>query len=685
MLLNTAAHDSTTTNTPRAYAECDLTVVVVNYNVRDFLETALDSVQVASAGMEVEVIVVDNDSADGSTAMVRDRFPSVTLIENKENVGFSRANNQAIRIARGQYILLLNPDTIVQEDTFRTMINFFEEHPDAGAVGCKILNPDGSFAPESRRSFPTPAVAISRILGLSRLFPKSERFGRYNMTYKPIDEVTEVDALSGSCMMLRGSAIRPDLLFDEQFFMYGEDLDLCYRIQQAGWKLYYTPATQIIHYKGESTKKGDLRYVRLFYGAMLRFTEKHFHGQYSVLFRIAIRAGIFVRGGISAVRRLVIRLAPALVDLATVFGVVAVVTLVRFSGEIPSQILYTIAPAYAVATVLTIALLGGYSRGPRRRRFVPHGVLAGLLSVSAISFFFKQIAYSRAVVLVSAPVAIIVMMLWRLLRHGNPDETPAAIMVGTASEASRVAAQLRAHPSPPFELIGFVSDYPASPPPTSKRNNGPAHLGATRQLRDIARLTGTESVIFATGSNTRRDIFGWMQELAPLPVTYRVLDVRESYVIGKASIDQLSLGDFVDADVAIGVRRSLWSHRAFDILFALFGIVLSPVVLPAAALSNSERLAVAASIIKRLPNVLAGRRAVVGYPENMAYRPPASWGLRPGLIGVIDTSAPDSTHEEADAAYAYYAMHQSASTDWAIVKRTLLRSNRARSAATITH
>ena len=669
MLLNTA--QDTSPPSPRS-AACDLTVVVVNYNVRDFLETALDSVQVASSGLDVEVIVVDNDSADGSTEMVRSHFPTVTLIENDDNVGFSTANNQAIRIARGRYILLLNPDTIVQEDTFRTMITFFEEHPDAGAVGCKILNPDGSFAPESRRAFPTPGVAISRILGLSRIFPKSERFGRYNMTFKPIDEVTEVDALSGSCMMLRGAAIRPDLLFDEQFFMYGEDLDLCYRIQQAGWKLYYTPATQIIHYKGESTKKGDLRYVRLFYGAMLRFTEKHFHGQYSSMFRTAIRLGIFVRGGISAIRRLAIRLAPALLDLVTVFSVVAIVTLVRFRGEIPGQIVYTIGPAYAVATVLAIALLGGYGRGRRRGRFVPQGVLVGLLTVSAASFFLKQIAYSRAVVLVSAPVALVMMLLWRLLRHGTRDETPGAIMVGSASEAARVAAQLRAHPSPPFELLGFVADASDA----AADLEAPPRLGANRQLRDIVRLAGAESVIFATGSNTRRDIFGWMQELASLPVSYRVLDVRESYVIGKSSIDQLSLGDFVEADVALGVRRSLWSHRVFDILFATAGILFAPIILVLAQLVKGDGIQQAASIVKGLPSVLVGKRAVVGYPEHHAYRPPNSWGLRPGLIAVVQTHADEPVREEADAAYAYYAMHQSASTDWAIARRALLKPPR---------
>ena len=298
----------------------DISVVIVNYNVREFLEQTLRSIERASGELDVEIFVVDNHSSDGSIEMVWTQFPRVHVIGNDINAGFGKANNQAIREARGRYLFILNPDTIIREDTLSTFVRFMDEHPDAGAVGCKILNPDGSFAPESRRSFPTPSVAFYRIVGLSKWFPKSPRFGRYNMSYLSPDVVAEVDALSGSCMLVRNEALRrtfeapaaPPLngmptrtyegagLFDEDFFMYGEDLDWCYRIQQAGWKIYYTPDTEILHYKGESTKKGELRYVFLFYGAMLRFARKHFKRRYSVLFLMLLRTGIVVRGGLHA-------------------------------------------------------------------------------------------------------------------------------------------------------------------------------------------------------------------------------------------------------------------------------------------------------------------------------------------------------------------------------------------------
>jgi GT2 family glycosyltransferase len=292
----------------------DFSVIIVSYNVSALLAQALRSVIRASDGMNVEIWVVDNASKDDSVEMVRRDFPQVRLIANTDNPGFGRANNQAMRQAKGEYFLILNPDTIIQEDFLRVMKAFMDAHPECGASGGKILDPDGAFSPTCRRAFPRPSVAMWRILGLSHLFPKSKIFGQYNLTFLDENQITEVDALSGSCMVVRRDAILPtendsntnDIqpkaagLFDESFFMYGEDLDWCYRIQQAGWKIFYTPETQILHYKGESTDKNDLRYVRLFYGAMVVFMEKHFSGQYARSFVQILKLGVHVRASIAA-------------------------------------------------------------------------------------------------------------------------------------------------------------------------------------------------------------------------------------------------------------------------------------------------------------------------------------------------------------------------------------------------
>lgn len=270
-----------------------LSVIIVNYNVKYYLEQCLESVRRASEGLRVEVFVVDNLSTDGSVAYLRERFPEVTFVENTENVGFARANNQAIRQSTGKYVLLLNPDTIVGEDTLRQFVEFMEAHPEAGGAGAYMLHANGTFAPESRRGLPTPFVAFCKMSGLAALFPKSRLFGRYYMRYLDENEVNEIEIISGAFMMLRREALDKVGLLDEDFFMYGEDIDLSYRVLQGGYKNYFLP-TRMLHYKGESTVKSSYRYVYTFYQAMRLFFRKHY-GHYSFIISLPINAAIWAR------------------------------------------------------------------------------------------------------------------------------------------------------------------------------------------------------------------------------------------------------------------------------------------------------------------------------------------------------------------------------------------------------
>ncbi|MBN8587323.1 MAG: glycosyltransferase family 2 protein [Rhodothermia bacterium] len=284
-----------------------VSVIIVSYNVSAYLDQAIRAVKRAAQGVPTEIWVVDNASPDDSVAATRQNHPDVHLIANAHNPGFGIANNQAMELAKGTYFLILNPDTIIREDFLAVMTQFMDDHPECGAAGPVILDPDGSFSPTCRRAFPRPSVALWRILGLSQRFPKSKIFGQYNMTFLPEDQMAEVDALSGSCMMVRRSALFGDGkkqgagLFDPAYFMYGEDLDWCFRIQQADWRIYYTPQTAVLHYKGESTDKQSIRYVKLFYGAMVVFMEKHFAGQYAKPFVWLLKAGVHVRAGMAAV------------------------------------------------------------------------------------------------------------------------------------------------------------------------------------------------------------------------------------------------------------------------------------------------------------------------------------------------------------------------------------------------
>ncbi len=275
----------------------EVSIIIVNYNVKYYLEQCLHSILTSAEGIDYEVYVVDNASSDGSVAYIKRRFsqkmfPQIHVISNRVNLGFGRANNLALQKCSGKYVLFLNPDTILTEKTLKDYLAFYENHDNAGAVGVRMLHKDGTFALESRRGLPTPFTSFCKLAGLTRLFPKSRLFGRYYLQYLDDKDICEIQVVSGACMMVPRSVIEKTGGFDKQFFMYGEDIDLSYRIMQAGFSNYYIP-TPILHYKGESTEKSSFRYVHVFYDAMLLFFNKHFKRSYMLL-SIPVRLAIYV-------------------------------------------------------------------------------------------------------------------------------------------------------------------------------------------------------------------------------------------------------------------------------------------------------------------------------------------------------------------------------------------------------
>ena len=271
-----------------------LSVVIVNYNVKYYVGQCLDSLQRALQGIDAEILIVDNHSKDGSVDYLQGYLSDrCRLISMNHNMGFAKGNNVAIRQAKGDYILLLNPDTVVGEDTIREVLRFMDDHPDAGAAGVCMHYCDGRKAPESRRGLPTPMTAFYKMTGLCRRFPMSQRFGKYYMAYLPWDKPCQIDVVSGAFCMLRRRALDEIGLLDEDFFMYGEDIDLSYRLLKGGFSNWYVP-TSILHYKGESTEKSSFRYVHVFYQAMLIFFRKHF-GNLSFLLTIPIKMAIYVK------------------------------------------------------------------------------------------------------------------------------------------------------------------------------------------------------------------------------------------------------------------------------------------------------------------------------------------------------------------------------------------------------
>ncbi len=272
----------------------DLSVVIVSFRARESLRVTLASVFASQTQYSYEVLVVDNDSGDGSAEMVEREFPLAAVIRNSNN-GFSRANNVALQKARGRLVLILNPDTELAGDVLETCIQYLDGHPDIGALSCKIVRADGSLDKASRRSFPDPLTSFYRLSGLALLFPKSRRFAKYNLTFLPDDQATNVDSISGCFMLIPKRILREVGLFDESFFMYGDDLDLCFRIKNAGYRIYYYPATTTIHYRGQSSKKTPFACLWHFHHAMWIFYKKHYANQHTLLFNWLVRLGIGTR------------------------------------------------------------------------------------------------------------------------------------------------------------------------------------------------------------------------------------------------------------------------------------------------------------------------------------------------------------------------------------------------------
>ena len=278
--------------------ETKISIIIVNYNVKYFLEQCLYSVRAAVSGMDADVFVVDNNSTDGSVEYLRPLFPEVVFIENCDNPGFAKANNQAIARCKGEYVLLLNPDTVIGEESIRSLCYFMDENPQSGGIGVKMLDGHGVFLAESKRSFPTPWVSFCKMFGLSKLFSNSPCFARYSLPYLDENKQHEVEVLAGAFMLLRHEALDKVGLLDEAFFMYGEDIDLSYRLVLGGYTNFYIPE-RILHYKGESTKQGDLKYIRAFYGAMIIFFKKYYPHS-GIVMSFLIHVAVWLKAILSA-------------------------------------------------------------------------------------------------------------------------------------------------------------------------------------------------------------------------------------------------------------------------------------------------------------------------------------------------------------------------------------------------
>ena len=370
------------------------------------------------AGIQAEVIVIDNNSTDNSIAYLQPMFGWVQFIINHENVGFGKANNQGVAVAKGEYILFLNPDTLVPEDGLTQCLSFMQQHPQAGALGIKMVDGSGLFLPESKRAFPSPLTSFFKLAGLSSVFPKSKLFARYHLGHLSKNENHEVDVLAGAFMLLRKKVVDETGAFDETFFMYGEDVDLSYRVQKAGWKNYYFADSTIIHFKGESTKKGSLNYVRMFYQAMSLFVKKHYGGGRAVFFNVFIQVAIFLRAMLTALGQFIRWMGLPLIDFGIILSCLVAVKYFWSSyikpGLEPVPIIIKISlPAFALLFILAGSIAGLYDKWYRPLRALYAMLVAVVINLAVYSLLDEQYRFSRGIILFGGILASLCIILFR--------------------------------------------------------------------------------------------------------------------------------------------------------------------------------------------------------------------------------------------------------------------------------
>jgi len=601
--------------------------------------------------------VVDNNSVDGSVVLVKEKFPTVKLICNSVNTGFAVANNQAIKMTTGEYVLLLNPDTIVQEDTFAKTLVFMDAHKDAGGLGIKMLDGKGNFLPESKRGLPTPAVAFYKIFGLAKLFPNSKKFGQYHLTYLDKNKTHEVPVLSGAFMLMRKETLDKVGLLDETFFMYGEDIDLSYRITKGGYKNYYFADSSIIHYKGESTKKSSVNYVIVFYKAMSIFANKHFSNSNAKLFNFLIHLAIYLRAFAAIVARMIKQLFYPAIDFVVILSSLYLcknlyeINFKLYPNFYSKEILNLFFPLYTLIWMSFTYFSGGYDTPLKLSKLI-RGVLTGmgfiLVIYSLLPEFYR---FSRALILIGSMATLVIYILTRIIynlvgikqfkwfsaKSGNR-----IAIIGSELEFERVH-QLLKQTSIRANFIGFISN----------ENNGVRntnYIGHFHQISEVIEIHQINEIIFCAKDISSANIIKHMVTLVTKGVEFKIAPPESLSIIGSNSID--TAGDLYIIDVNnIGRPENKRSKRLLDIGVSMFLLLFSYVFI----FFQKKK----ANFIKNCLLVLFGYRTWVGFGKQNRKDLPS---IKPSVILPMDNST-FSANQNYDTLYFNYAKDYQINSD----------------------
>tara|TARA_B110000285_G_scaffold234173_1_gene310233 strand:+ start:1523 stop:3439 length:1917 start_codon:yes stop_codon:yes gene_type:complete len=621
-----------------------LSVIIVNYNVEYFLNQCLDAVKKASKNLQVEVIIVDNHSVDGSLKMLKEKYPEHHLIANKDNVGFSTANNQGIKESSGEYVLLLNPDTVVAESTLEKVVAFMNENKDAGGLGVRMIDGKGIFLPESKRGLPTPTVAFYKIFGLSKIFPRSKKYNQYHAGHVDEFETNEVDILSGAFMLIRKDTLDNVGLLDEDFFMYGEDIDLSYRIQLGGYKNYYFADTKIIHYKGESTKKNSVNYVFVFYNAMIIFAKKHFKSKNAKLFTLLINLAIYLRATIDIVGRFVKKIILPSFDLLYItFGLYA---LTNYWGksqiEFAENVINYSIPLYALTWLGSALFNGGYDL-PAKLSKLFKGIFWGTILILLVyAILPKSLQFSRLFIFLGAAWTMGYYFISRMFLH--------VFIKGRFS--------LKFNSGRHFSIIGNQEEFERIKKLITQTNSNVGSIKKTT-LENNERVIPNEidELIFSTKNHSYEFILNSIDRLKSNNLDFKIAPKNAEHLIGSNSID--TTGDLYLINInALVSKENVRKKRLFDICFSTVIFLMSPILF----LVFNNKIKFFSNILK----VFIGTISFIGFSEETAQKDVRLPTIKNAILTPSD-GVPYATKEINEKLNLLYARDYSLRKDLAIL------------------
>ncbi len=590
-----------------------ISIIVVSYNVTEFLELCLDSVYRAIRGMNAEVIVVDNTSSDNSVTMVRELFPEAVVIANTVNLGFSKANNQGLAIAQGEYIHFLNPDAVLPEDFYQKSLSFMDSHPSVGGLGPRIIDAKGKYSVDSKKGFPSFWVSVAKVLGFSKIFPQSKRFNKYYAADVQEYETAAVDILSGCCLLVRKTAIEQSGGgFDERYFMYCEDVDLCYRLTQSGYQNVYFPETTVVHYKGESSRRPSLRHMKIFYEAHALFVKQYYPKRLGYAYNAGLKVVLVLRNIFNYLRHILSIFKLILIDALLLTG-----TSVLFADfwlskitplvKVPERAFYAVLPMCVLLWTVALYYNGAYDK-PFSLFRAARGMLWGIVAVLAC-YGLLPVGYrfSRGIIFFSGMAGAMVlcvarwafaMMGWiKLLPRGRNDYRSA--IVGSETDYNTIKKKLEER-NYSLEIDGRISTEP----------NDAAAIGCISKLHEIQQTLRLNEVIFCAQSVSYKNIFQSLEDCSQ-NAYFKLVPSGNSVIVGGGSFSK-SDSDlfFYSKKYILSTQQSKRNKRVIDIFISLLLLLLFPMI-AFRIKKNKWRLLQNAVI------VLFGYKTWIGYRSEM--------------------------------------------------------------------